>query len=468
MAKWLIRKVVPKGVKKYELVEPPEPDFVRDLFPYVEPPRVAFDGETVPMEPPDEIWITDTTFRDGQQAMEPYTVEQKIQLYKFLHRLGGPKGVIRQCEFFLYTKKDREAVDKIRALGYKYPEVTGWIRAHPKDFQLVKDMGLEETGILTSISDYHIFKKFGASSRKEVIDKYLKIVDMAAEAGLKAVRCHFEDITRADFWGACIPFAQKLKEISEQSGMRIKIRICDTMGYGVPWPEASLPRSIPKIVYYLRTEAGFEPENLEMHMHNDFHMVVANSVAGWLYGASAVNGTLLGFGERTGNAPIEGMIMWYIGLKGSMDGIDTTVITEIKEYYEKEIGVTIPVRYPFVGEYFNVTRAGIHADGMIKFPEIYNIMDTEKLLNRPYGVSITDKTGVAGIAMWMETKMGVKVDKSDKRLQEIYQKIIAQYEAGRVAAMSDNEIAALVKEYFPEYWTDEIKERLRRKGIKVD
>lgn len=108
---------------------------------------------------PDEIWITDTTFRDGQQSRAPYTTEQIVTIYDYFHRLGGPNGKIRQSEFFLYSKKDRDAVYKCLERGYQFPEVTSWIRASKKDFQLVKDIGLKETGILVSCSDYHIFYK---------------------------------------------------------------------------------------------------------------------------------------------------------------------------------------------------------------------------------------------------------------------------------------------------------------------
>lgn len=470
----LIKKQVERGVKKdgqYLVSEEGFPNYYRDLFPYTEPPKVAFDDEVVPLEPAPEFWITDTTFRDGQQAMEPYTVNQVVDIYKMLHQLGGPKGLIRQCEFFLYMNKDREAVEKCRALEYQYPEVTAWIRATAQDFQLVKDMGLKETGILTSMSDYHIFKKLGLSKREDAINNYMKIVENAAKAGFKAVRCHFEDMTRADFWRACVPFSQRLMQFSKDSGMKIKIRVCDTMGYAVPWPQATLPRSVPKIVYHLRHDAGVPSDCLEMHMHNDFHGVVINSVTGWLYGASAINGCLFMLGERTGNCPIEALIFWYIGLTGDSAGIDTTVITEIKDYYVKNNIMKMPIRHPFTGENFNVTMAGIHADGMIKDEEIYNIFDTTKLLKRQPGVGITDKTGIAGVAMWIETKIGKDligaVDKRDPRIAEIQKKITAQYEAGRVSSMSNEEMARLIKEYFPEWWTDPVKKRLIEKGVNI-
>ena len=85
-----------------------------------------------------------------------------------LHRLGGEKGIIRQTEFFVYSDKDREALYKCQELGYCFPEITTWIRASKKDFQLVKDIGIQETGILVSCSDYHIFNKLKMTRRQEM------------------------------------------------------------------------------------------------------------------------------------------------------------------------------------------------------------------------------------------------------------------------------------------------------------
>ena len=108
----------------------------RDIYPYDEVQKTSFNHRRVPMNMPKEIWITDTTFRDGQQSRVPYTAQQIVDIFTLLHKLGGPKGLIRQCEFFVYTKKDREAVDRCMDLGYKFPEITTWIRATKEDWEL--------------------------------------------------------------------------------------------------------------------------------------------------------------------------------------------------------------------------------------------------------------------------------------------------------------------------------------------
>ncbi|MBI2874963.1 MAG: 2-isopropylmalate synthase [Firmicutes bacterium] len=441
--------------EKFPLVNVTEPQYRRDLFPYSGVPKITFDGKDVPIDPPEEIFITCTTFRDGQQARPPYTVKQIVDLFDLIHRLGGPNGVIRQSEFFLYTEKDRESVEKCMERGYRFPEITSWIRASEKDFQLVKQMGIKETGILTSCSDYHIFSKLG-SDRKGTMEGYLDLVRKAIEAGVKP-RCHLEDLTKADIYGFVIPYVQELMAIAEDSGVGVKVRMCDTLGYGISYPGSALPRSVPRLVHTLIHDGGVPKEQLEWHGHNDFHKGLINATTAWLYGCAALNGTLLGLGERTGNTPIEGLIFEYIGLMGGDEnGINTNVVTEIAEYYEKELGYKVPANYPFCGEDFNLTRAGIHADGVIKNEEIYNIFDTVKFLKRPIKVGITDKSGAAGMAYWLNAYLGLtgdkKIDKRDPGILKILEWVDAQYNAGRTTAISDEEILAVMKERAPQFF----------------
>jgi isopropylmalate/homocitrate/citramalate synthase len=421
--------------------------------------RIDFDHKIIPINPAEDIFITDTTFRDGQQARPPYTVKQIVDLYTFMSRLGGENGVIRQSEFFLYSKKDREAVTKCLELGLKYPEITGWIRAQKEDIKLVKEAGLKETGILTSVSDYHIFLKLNVT-RKKAYDDYLGIVkDILAEGIVP--RCHFEDITRAEIYGFCIPMAIELMKLREESGINIKIRLCDTMGYGVTYPGASLPRSVEKLIRAFIDEGGVPGHLLEWHGHNDFHKALINATTAWLYGCSAANGTLLGLGERTGNAPVEGLIIEYIGLRGTNNGIDTTVITDIAQYFEKEIGVKIPTNFPFVGAEFNITKAGIHADGLIKNEEIYNIFDTTKILKRPIVTMITDKSGKAGIAHWINARLSEKgktvIDKRHPGVSKIHKWVTEQYESGRATGISHEELERMVRKYLPELFMSDLE-----------
>lgn len=432
----------------YKLVDVDKPNIFRNLFPYDEVPKIAFNDRIVPHNLPDEIWITDTTFRDGQQSRAPYTTEQIVKLYDYLHELGGPKGIIRNSEFFLYSKKDRDAVYKCMERGYEFPEVTSWIRANKKDFELAKEIGVKETGILVSCSDYHIFYKM-KMTRRQAMEHYLSIVKECLETGISA-RCHLEDITRSDIYGFVIPFCLELMKLSEEYKLPVKIRVCDTMGYGVNFSGAVIPRSVQGIIYGLMTHAGVPSEYLEWHGHNDFYKAVTNSTTAWLYGACGVNCSLLGIGERTGNTPLEAMVFEYAQLKGTLNGMNTTVITEIAEYYKTELKYNIPERTPFVGKNFNVTRAGIHADGLLKNEEIYNIFDTEKFLNRPVLVSVSNTSGVAGIAHWINSYFKLKkdklVDKSNKVVIKVKEWVDKQYDEGRVTVINDEELIEVINQ----------------------
>ena len=440
--------------KTYDLTEVEEPNLLEEQFDYSLPPKIKYespiyeeiDGELVKFDPQEalqrDLVITDTTFRDGQQARPPYSIEQQVKLFDMMAKLSGPNGVIRQTEFFLYTKNDRQALDDCRALGHKYPEVTSWIRADKGDFRLVKEAGVKETGMLTPSSDYHIFYKL-KKDRRKAFDDYLEVVEAAWEAGIRP-RCHLEDVTRADIEGYVMPFVSELVKRSEQvdPDLHVKIRLCDTMGFGVPTPGAALPRSIPKLIYRMVNDCGVPQDCLEWHGHNDFHKVHINGATAWLYGCNAVNTTLFGFGERTGNPPLEGSIIEYISLRGDLCGIEPLMIQEMADYM-RSIGVDIAPNYPLVGRDFNTTRAGIHAGGLRADERIYNIFDTTALFNRPPRVSITDKTGVDGVALWVNDFLGLEGDQklSKTKVHKIARWVLDQYEVhGRMSAITDEEL----------------------------
>jgi len=465
-----------RGLEVYTLMkikEVSEPVLLVDMFPHDTPPHIVFeggaiheeyDGDTYTIHPGQvkdrDIHITDTTFRDGQQARPPYTVAQIATLYDLLSKLSGPHGVIRQTEFFLYSTKDRAAVEKCMERGYQYPEVTGWIRADAGDLSIVESLGLAETGMLTSCSDYHIFMKLKLD-RKKAFDRYTGLAKEAIANGIRP-RCHLEDITRADIDGFVLPYVEELMRISEdaEDHLKVKVRLCDTMGFGLSYPNSALPRSVPKLILALMHKAGVPSDRLEWHGHNDFHKVLVNGTTAWLYGCDALNCSLLGIGERTGNPPLEGAIFEYIGLKGGMCDIDTTVIAEIAQFY-RSIGIRISARYPFVGDDFHKTRAGIHADGLARDERIYSIFNTQKLLNRPPEVVITDKSGGDGIHLWVNNFLGLHGKDRIKKTKtvKIMRWVTDQYNVeNRTTAVSDREMAQLVREHLPEEYAKAKKE----------
>lgn len=433
----------------YNSVEVIKPKLYKDIFPYCEIPKIKFNNIQLPMDMPEDIWITDTTFRDGQQSMTNMNTEQMVKLFDYFHMLDNGSGIIKQTEFFLYSQKDRNAVEKCISKGYEFPQITSWIRATKEDFKLVKSMGIKETGILMSCSDYHIFNKLN-KNRQEAMKMYLDIAYAALENGI-VPRCHFEDITRADFYGFVVPLAKNLMELMNESNMDVKIRACDTLGLGVSHVGVELPRSVPAIIHGLKYYAGVPSSSIEWHGHNDYYGSVTNSTTTWLYGGSSVNTTMFGIGERVGNTPLEAMIVEYAQIKGNVKHINLQVIKEIEEYFEKELKYEIPSKTPFVGKEFNVTKAGIHADGLLKDEEIYNSFDTRKILGKPPLVAINSYSGISSIAYWINSYFGLKSDekiqKSDERLISFKNKIDEEYENGRTTNISAAEMEIMSNEY---------------------
>ena len=321
----------------------------------------------------------------------------------------------------------------------------------PDDEIILQEGDIVNVDVSTIFHGYYsdASRMFMIGEVSEEAKRLVQVTKECLEIGV-SVRCHLEDITRADIYGYVIPFCLELMKLRQQYGIPVKVRCCDTMGYGVNYPGAVIPRSVPGIIYGIMVHAGVPSELIEWHGHNDFYKAVSNSTTAWLYGACGVNTSLFGIGERTGNTPLEAMVFEYAQLRGNLGGMDTTVITELAEYYEKEIGYHIPERTPFVGKNFNVTRAGIHADGLLKNEEIYNVFDTEKFLNRPVEVAVSNTSGAAGIAHWIDShyrlKGDQKVDKNSELVKMIKSWVDQQYEDGRVTVLCDAELEAIVAE----------------------
>ena len=449
-----------------------QPDLLERMFPFTEVPQAVFvgkvyeevDGELLGFDlekrKADPLVLTDTTFRDGQQARPPYTRQQMVDLYRFLGELSGPNRVIANTEFFLYSDNDINGVEaclEVFAENPHYPQVTAWIRGLRDDalyLKLMQHLGIQETGLLSSCSDYHIFLKL-KKNWKTAAEEYLTMGKMAAERDIR-VRFHLEDVTRANMDGFVLPFMNMVARFAEElpEELKPKVRLCDTMGFGLPYPGLALPRSVPKLVYKV-CQAGIPSRRLEWHGHNDFHLVIANAVAAWLYGCDLLNGTLLGFGERTGNPPLEAAVVMYRALKGA-NGTNISVITQIADYY-RAMGVIIPANHPFVGDDAHRTRAGIHGHGLAMDERIYQIFDTTGLLGRPPSISITDKSGLQGIVYWAQSYLAETVaERTDiavkkTRLVQIAKWVDYQYDAlARVTGVSDDEMAAQLLLYVPE------------------
>ena len=427
--------------------EPREPEYFRDDFPRDAFP--AYHWTERPASLPAEAWTTETTHRDGQQGGLPLTTEQSLAIYDIQCRFTGDSGAIRQAEFFVYRPSDRAALEGAleRYHGGAPVEPTTWIRATASDVGLIRSLGVRETGMLASASDYHTFHKFKPGGRDQAAQTYLAAVQTALDAGIRP-RLHLEDATRAplDF---IRPFVEAVMAMCAPYGeaLRPKFRVCDTMGLGLPYDDVALPRSVPRLIRALR-ELGLEAADLEFHPHNDTHLVVANCLAAVRAGCSVVNGTLLGKGERTGNAPLEGVLLHLLGMGYFPEAKpDFTALNALADLYAA-MNEPVPPKYPLYGRDAHRTRAGVHADGLNKFWWMYAPFNVPELIGRPLEVSLTKDSGVAGLVFVLRQRLGLDVAKDDPRLREVYDWLMAEFDHGRQTSVEWEELAPIVAPAF--------------------
>jgi isopropylmalate/homocitrate/citramalate synthase len=426
-----------------DLTDPDAPELFPASFPRDGFPRWEWTAR--PGGLPAAAWTTETTHRDGQQGGLPLTVEAGVRIYELMCAFTGASGAIRQAEFFVSRPADRRILEEAleRHAGGAPVEPTTWIRASRKDAALVGDLGVRETGMLASASDYHTFHKFRPGGRRQAAETYLDAVRAVLDAGLRP-RLHLEDATRApeEF---VLPFAEAVMAVCGEHGpeLRPKFRVCDTMGLGLPLEDVAAPRSVPRWIRALRA-LGVAAEDLEFHPHNDTHLVVANCLAAIQAGCAVVNGTLLGTGERTGNAPLEAVLLHIAGMGLMEEPLpDFHVLNALADLYAG-LGRPLAPTYPLYGRDAHRTRAGIHADGLNKFWWMYAPFDVPGLLGRPLEVSLTRDSGLAGLVFLIRQHTGRDLAKDDPDLLRVHGELLAQWDAGRQTAAEWEEVEALL------------------------
>ena len=397
----------------------------------------------IPLPLGQEVAISDSTIRDGSQM--PGIVmkrKHKLKIYEFLHNTG-----IEKLETFVYNKRDLDAISDMQDLGYECPEITGWSRALPADIDFVLDVdGIEETGILMSVSDSHIIDKMRLSGREEAHERYVDALQYAVDHGLRT-RAHLEDMTRADLHEFVYPLVHEMMEIDPDC----IIRICDTLGLSVPFADACEPYNIPGIVDALR-ELGVK--NIETHIHDDFGLSIASTLAGFLHGANWSSLTFLGIGERAGNAELEKILLFLATRVEGFEKYNLSGITKFAGYIGRHIGIRIPRNKSVVGRNVFAHESGIHTAGVIRNPFTYEAYPPE-LIGAKRQLLIGDSSGREVIRHKVEEALHelmhvkISVEKNDPRIVDIQRDIQRLYDdEQRVSCISDEELTRYVEKYF--------------------
>jgi len=312
----------------------------------------AFPEEVLTSKIKGPVFIDDTTLRDGEQtAGVVFANEEKIHIARMLDRIG-----VHQIEAGIPAMggDEKDAITRIAHLGLS-ASVLGWNRAVVSDIKHSLDCGVDAVAISISSSDIHIKHKLG-KDRKWVLDSVRKSVEFAKENDLY-VSVNAEDASRTDP-DFLVEFARNAKKAGAD-----RLRYCDTVGILDP------------LQIYKRVRALVDTVDIaiEMHTHNDFGMATANAIAGLEAGASYVNTTINGLGERAGNASMEELVMALRYTRNVEMNIQTSLFLELAEYVALASGRAIPTWKPVVGGNLFVYESEGRASGVVQDPATYEM-----------------------------------------------------------------------------------------------
>jgi len=370
---------------------------------------------------PKNIKIDDTTLRDGEQtAGVVFANEEKIHIAKMLDRIG-----VHQIEAGIPTMggDEKEAIKAISALNLNC-SILGWNRAVVSDINDSVECGVDAAAVSISASDIHIEHKL-RKSREWVLESVRTAVDYAKKFNLY-VSVNAEDASRADM-EFLLQFARTSKEVGAD-----RLRYCDTLGILDPFETFMRVRTIIDII-------GID---IEMHTHNDFGMAIANAIAGIKAGATYVNTTINGLGERAGNASFEELVMALKYLEGVDLGIDTHLFRDLSEYIATASGRFIPAWKPVVGANLFVYESEIRASTVMKEPKTFELF-------RPEDVGLERKIIIgknSGVNTLIQKLKGLGFKIAQKEAEELSESIREKALAFK-RALFDSEIVEAYNSY---------------------
>ncbi|MBS1263342.1 MAG: 2-isopropylmalate synthase [Methanonatronarchaeales archaeon] len=396
-------------------------------------------GDLPEVELPGEVFISDSTLREGVQM--PGVVmglDVKLRIYEMLHDIG-----VEKLECFLFNERGKRLAGEMLDAGYEAPEVTAWARAVPGDIDVVLEFPeIEETGLLMSVSDTHLFDKLGFEDYGEARETYLDGLQYCVDHGLRP-RCHVEDVTRASLEEFVFPFVEDVLEVAPDA----IIRLCDTLGYGVPYHPSKLPFSVPLLTRRVEELGAGE---IEWHVHDDFGLGVANVLSGYFHGANWANLSFFGMGERAGIAELEKVLVFLVTRCG-VGKYDLSSIKEAAEFLEREASYDVPDNKAAVGKNVFAHESGIHSSAVLKNPFTYEPYPPE-VVGADRRFMVGDSSGRGAVASKLEealARRGIEkdLDKDDPLVQRAFEEVQRQFDGGRDSCITGEEFDRYVEEY---------------------